>query len=161
MCVSGEGKVGLHHLHSGAVYKGDCKLCLEGLEPVEAIYWGETGRSAYCRTLEHIAAIKNKDEKNAFSKHLTLHHPEEEGNTSAFQFSLVELHSKPLPRLTRESCYIHNNNVDIPMHNGISQQLVVWWSPGSWRSWRRRPEVAGEAAVPGGGVGHRNMPEAL
>ena len=117
LCLSGEGKGGLHHHRSGAVYKGDCKLCLEGQEPVEARYWGETGRSAYCRTLEHVAAIHNKDEKNAFSKHLTLHHPEEEGNTGAFQFSLVELHNKPLPRLTSESCFIHHNKVDVPMNS--------------------------------------------
>ena len=67
--------------------------------------------------MEHIAAIQNKDEKNAFSKHLTLHHPEEEGNINAFKFALVELHNKPLPRLTSESCFIHHNKVDLPMNS--------------------------------------------
>ena len=84
---------------------------------MEARNWVETGRSAYCRTLEHIAAIQNKDEKNNFNKHLLLHQPEEEGNTNAFQFSLVELHSKPLPRLTSDCCYIHMNKVDVTMNS--------------------------------------------
>ena len=87
------------------------KLCLD--TAVEARYWGETSRSAYCRTLEHMKAIESRDEKNAFSKHISLHHPEEEGNKEAFKFSLVELHKQPLPRLTSESCYIHMNTADL------------------------------------------------
>ena len=62
-------------------------------------------------------AIERKDDNNAFSKHLMIHHPEEEGNIGAFEFCLAELHSQPLPRLASESCYIHNNNVDIPMNS--------------------------------------------
>ena len=115
LCLTGEGRGGLHHHRSGAVYKGDCTLCLQ--TQIEARYWGETSRSAYCRTLEHVKAIESRDEKNAFSKHLSLHHPEEEGNTDAFKFSLVELHKQPLPRLTSESCFIHTNTADLPMNS--------------------------------------------
>jgi hypothetical protein len=118
LCLTGEGKGGLHHHRSGAVYRGDCQLCLESVEgELCARYWGESGFSAYCRTLEHQKAIERRDDKNAFSKHLSIHHPEEEGNTEAFKFTLAELHNQPLPRLTSESCYIHNNNVDIPMNS--------------------------------------------
>ena len=115
LCLTGEGKGGLHHHRGGAVYKGDWKLCLE--TDVEARYWGESSRSGYCRTLEHVKAIESKDDKNAFSKHLALHHPEDEGNIEAFKFSLVELHNQPLPRLTSESCFIHLNNVDLQMNS--------------------------------------------
>ena len=83
---------------------------------MEARYWGESSRSGYCRTLEHVKAVESKDDKNAFSKHLALHHPEDEGNIEAFKFSLVELHNQPLPRLTSESCFIHLNNVDLQMN---------------------------------------------
>ena len=40
-----------------------------------AKYWGESGDSAYCRTLQHQKAIANKEEKNAFAKHLMIYHP--------------------------------------------------------------------------------------
>ena len=80
LCLTGEGRGGLHHHRSGAVYQGVSCLCGEGV----ATYWGETGDSAYCRTLQHQAAIRNKDESNAFSKHLAIHHPTEEGNQDAF-----------------------------------------------------------------------------
>ena len=63
------------------------------------------------------AAIRNKDESNAFSKHLAIHHPTEEGNQDAFKFKLMELHSKPLPRLVSESCFIHTKKADIPMNS--------------------------------------------
>ena len=46
-----------------------------------------------------------------------MHHPAEEGNTKAFQFTLAEKHSQPLTGLTSESCYIHDNDVDIPMNS--------------------------------------------
>ena len=40
LCQSG-GKGGLRHQRSGAVYKGECKLCEEGI----ADYWDESGDS--------------------------------------------------------------------------------------------------------------------
>ena len=40
-----------------------------------------------------------KDEGNAFAKHLAMYHPEQIGNKYAFEFKLEEIHSKPLSRL--------------------------------------------------------------
>ena len=54
---------------------------------------------------------------NAFSKHLMIHHPDQVGNIWAFNFSLLEVHKQPLPRLASESCYIHSDKVDIPMNS--------------------------------------------
>ena len=41
----------------------------------------------------------------------------EEGNQAAFKFNLVEIHSKPLPRLVSESCFIHKTEANIPMNS--------------------------------------------
>ena len=112
LCLTGGGRGGLHHHRSGAVYQGVCNLCGEGV----ASYVGETGDSSYCCTLQHQAAIRNRDDSNAFAKHLAIHHPSEEGNQEAFKFTLVEIHSKPLPRLVSESCFIHTTKSAIPMN---------------------------------------------
>ena len=71
LCLTGEGKGELHHHRSGAVYQGECLLCGD----LVAKYWGESGESAYCQTLQHQKAIANREEKNAFAKHLLIHHP--------------------------------------------------------------------------------------
>ena len=71
LCLTGGGKGGLHHHRSGAVYEGECLLCGD----LVAKYWGESGDSAYCRTLQHQKAISNREEKNAFAKHLMIYHP--------------------------------------------------------------------------------------
>ena len=113
LCLTGEGQGGLHHHRSGAVYQGVCNFCGEGV----ATYWGETGDSGYCRALQHQAAVRNRDESNAFAKHLAIHHPSEEGNQEAFKFTLVELHCKPLPRLVSESCHIRTTQASIPMNS--------------------------------------------
>ena len=83
LCLSGDG-TGLHHHRSGAVYRGECKLC--GV--LVSHYWGESGDSGYCRTLQHLKAIERREETNAFVKHLQMHHPEQEGDKTAFNFCL-------------------------------------------------------------------------
>ena len=97
LCLSGD-RGGLRHHRSGAVYKGECKLCGEDV----ADYWGESGDSAYCRCHQHRTAIENKDDGNAFAKHLAIHHPEQEGDPEAFKFTLIETHTQPLPCLCSE-----------------------------------------------------------
>ena len=113
LCLTGDGKGGLHHHRSGAVYSGKCKLC--GGEV--ASYWGESGDSAYCRTHQHLEAIGNKDEGNAFAKHLAMYNPEHIGNKYAFEFQLEEIHSKPLSRLCSESDFIHRSTSEIQMNS--------------------------------------------
>ena len=75
LCLTGEGQGGLHHHRGGVVYKGDCQLCEKEMK--EARYWGESGFSGYCRTLEHLKAIESRDSKNAFRKQPVIHHPED------------------------------------------------------------------------------------
>ena len=74
LCLSGE-RGGLRHHRSGAVYQGDCHLCGEeegegGKAVPVATYWGESGDSGYTRTREHVDAIRTRNTKNAFAKHL-------------------------------------------------------------------------------------------
>ena len=78
LCLSGDGQGGLRHHRSSAVYCGDFLICGD----LVARYWGESGESGYCRTLQHMAAIKKQDEKNAVSKHLAIHHQEREGEVA-------------------------------------------------------------------------------
>ena len=127
LCLTGYGKGGLHHHRSGAVYSSKCKFCGGDI----ASYWGESGDSAYCRTHQHLDAIGNKDENNAFAKDLTIYHPEHEGNKNAFEFKLEEIHNKPLTRLCSESNYIHRNTAQIQMnskaewHQPVVARVVV------------------------------------
>ena len=127
LCLTGEGRGGLRHHRSGAVYRGDCCLCGEEVSR----YWGESGDSGYVRTLQHQKAIVNKDENNAFAKHLSIYHTQQEGDKEAIKFTLEEVHSQPLPRLCSESCHINNNNVEIPMnskaewHQPVVARVVV------------------------------------
>ena len=127
LCLSGDGQGGLRHHRSGAVYRGDCLFCGE----VVARYWGESGDSGYCRTLQHVAAIQQRDVTNAFAKHFTIHHQEREGGVRAFKFTLEEVHSKPLSRLCSESVHIHCNHCEVPMnskaewHQPVVARVVV------------------------------------
>ena len=127
LCLTGDGKGGLRHHRSGAVYRGDCLICGEEV----ARYWGESGDSGYLRTSQHVVAIGRRDGENAFSKHLTIHHPEREGDVGAFKFTLEEVHKKPLPRLCSESVHIHKNRCDVPMnskaewHQPVVARVVV------------------------------------
>ena len=113
LCLTGDGKGGLHHHRSGAVYSGKCKFCGGDI----ASYWGESGDSGYCRTHQHQDAIVNKDENNAFAKHLAIYHPEQVGNKDAFEFKLEEIHRKPLTRLCSEADFIHRNTSEIQMNS--------------------------------------------
>ena len=59
----------------------------------------------------------NKDEVNAFAKHLAMYHPEHIGNKYAFEFQLEEIHCKPLSRLCSESDFIHRSTSEIQMNS--------------------------------------------
>jgi hypothetical protein len=127
LCLTGEGKGGLYHHRSGAVYRGDCLLCGE----LVARYWGESGDSGYCRTLQHLAAIRRTDPDHAFSKPLAIYHQEREGAVLSFRFMVEEVHSQPLSRLCSESVRIHKDPCEIPMnskakwHQPVVARVVV------------------------------------
>ena len=66
------------HNKSVTLYKGVCKLCGEDL--VQSEYWGESGRTGYFRTLKHQEEVIRRDERNAFAKHLSIKHPDKQGD---------------------------------------------------------------------------------
>ena len=82
-----------------------------------AKYWGESGDSAYCRTLQHQKDIANGEGEIAFAKHLLIHHPIQQGKQNAFKYSILEVHEKPLQRLVSEFCYIFESKADHLMNS--------------------------------------------
>ena len=62
------------------MYSGECKFCQQMVDGIEeAAYWGESGDSGYCRTLEHRDAGEHRTKDN----HLT-----EDKNINHFKFTL-------------------------------------------------------------------------
>jgi hypothetical protein len=115
MCLTGGGGGGLRHHRAGALYHGSCKICEH--EGLVSEYWGESGDSAYARCLDHKNDIEKKDLKNAFAKHLMLHHPTEEGKPETFQFKLEKTFQKPAPRQVAEAVKIHNSKADLLLNS--------------------------------------------
>ena len=114
VCESG-GKGGASHTKSGAHYSAICKLCAE--KGVNAIYNGESGRSAYFRSKQHKSDITNCRTSNALAKHLEIYHKNDVGNTDAFKFKSEKVFSKCLDRQVMEGVAITNSKCDILMNS--------------------------------------------
>ena len=98
------------------LYKGTCNTC--AMQNITAVYYGETGFSAYYRGGQHDKAIRSHDLENAFAKHLHLYHPEAEGDTTMFTMKVVQSFTKPLPRQITEAVMIDKARTDV--NNTIS-----------------------------------------
>ena len=89
ICDTGEG--GASHTRRGAVYQGTCLVC--GRSQKLGRYDGETGESAYQRIhgdSGHKSSIVTGNIKNAFAKHIAVHHPERKGDVTTFKFNVKE-----------------------------------------------------------------------
>ena len=74
-----------------------------------ARYDGESGLSGYYRsTIGHKKDIIDKNDKNAFAKHLTSFHPDKVGDPAAFKLKVESTHKKCL----EEGIYIVNSEAD-------------------------------------------------
>ena len=113
LCKS--GAPGASHTRSGVHYSGICILCESN--GVNARYDGESGRSGYYRTKQHISDIVNQDTKNAFAKHLSLHHPDHAGDPGVFRFKSEQVFKKCLDRQVSEGVAIHYSDADIVMNS--------------------------------------------
>ena len=91
-------------LSEGVLYKGTCNIC--AMQNITAVYYGETGFSAYYREGQHDKVIRSHNLENAFAKHLSLFHPEADGDTTLFTIKVVKSFSKPLPRHVTEAVMI-------------------------------------------------------
>ena len=58
--------------------------------------------------------------KNAFAKHIAVHHPERKGDVSTFKFNLKSTHKTCVDRQITEGVLIHNSKADIVL-NGKSE----------------------------------------
>ena len=102
---------GASHTRSGAHYSGICLLCKENNKL--ARYDGESGLSGYYRsTIGHKKDIIDKNDKNAFAKHLTSFHPDKVGDPAAFKLKVESTHKKCLERQVSEGIYIVNSEAD-------------------------------------------------
>ena len=116
------GLPGASHTRGGAEYMGVCVLC--EAKGVKTEYRGETGYSARHRFEEHRDSILNNVTSNAFAKHLSIFHPENIGNVSAFRFRSVRTFKKCLERQVSEGVSIANTDAKYLM-NGRSE----WHQP--------------------------------
>ena len=70
---------------------------------MKAEYTGETGHSAYTRIAEHEVDIyRGGNVRNAFVKHLAMHHPKEKKNPEAFKFKCTGKFSRCLDKQVAE-----------------------------------------------------------
>ena len=61
--------------------------------------------------------IRLFNKKNAFHKHLEIHHPEQQGKIDAFRFWLGGTYKQSVVRQVTESVYIHSNDAEIVMNS--------------------------------------------
>ena len=54
---------------------------------------------------------------NAFAKHLQVHHPDREGDPSAFEFKVIRNFKKPLDRQVYEGVRINKDSSEILMNS--------------------------------------------
>ena len=92
-------------------YSGVCVLCAE--DGILSRYDGESGRSGYWRATKfHKNDILTNSDKNAFSKHLQIFHPEQIRQSSSFKLKVESTHSKCLERQAKEGVFINNSKAD-------------------------------------------------
>ena len=110
------GIQGASHTRSGIHYSGTCTLCEK--DGISARYDGETGRNGYWRSTKfHKKEILKNDLKNAFTKHLNIHHPDHLRDPSVFKLRVESTHSKCLDRQVKEGITIKNSGADIRMNS--------------------------------------------
>ena len=105
------------HTRRGAVYTGQCTLCLE--KGLDAKYVGETGDSAYHRQTEHDRDVKRRDTANAFAKHIEMFHPDKAGDKSIFKIKTEATFKKCVERQCHEGVMIESSKdkVDVLLNS--------------------------------------------
>ena len=105
-----------------------CKLCSAVLEDTEDTehthtqhthteYFGESAFSGYHRCIDHEKKVEQRNETNAFSKHLALFHPESQGDITHFNIQVVSCFKKPLTRKKTEAVKIASSTADHLMNS--------------------------------------------
>ena len=93
------------------VYESKCLDCPSNSK--NSVYIGESGRSLYERSQEHLEDAEKRRKCSHIFKHLALQHPEMD-TQPRFKFSVLKVHSSPLDRQLHEavriSCHGHLNS---------------------------------------------------
>ena len=94
-------------LKRNCTYKVSCNLC-------PYVYWGESHRTLYDRTSEHLKDLMDNDEKNALVKHRAIHH---QGQDPQFIFQLHKVWKNSLSRQIGEAIAISEEDPNILMNS--------------------------------------------
>ena len=87
----------------GVGYELQCNICKE--EDKVAVYHGESSRTFYTRTKEHMAGYTSKRKENPILKHQTNFHPGQEPN---YIMKALKFYKDPLTRQINEGVRINN-----------------------------------------------------
>ena len=91
------------------VYQSECQACVKSnLKP--AIYIGETGRTLYERSLEHLDDVDKTRSSSHILKHWATVHPERE-DQPLFKFKVLRAHSAAMDRQIHEAVRISSHGV--------------------------------------------------
>ena len=105
-CLGGQTKH--QSCHQGALggvgYELECNICK--LEGKMAVYSGETSRTFYTRTKEHLSGFATKKEDNPMLKHQSNFHPGVDPN---YSMRVLQVFKDPLTRQVNEGVRINNN----------------------------------------------------
>ena len=91
----------------GVTYSLICEECGDNV----CEYFGETGRNAYTRGLEHLANIQAQDENKSVLKLHAAHHHNNRGDVN-FSMKVTGVHESSLDRQVTERVNIERTNLD-------------------------------------------------
>ena len=89
-----------------------CLTCLRAGR--SSFYEGESGRNGFTRGLEHLAAIRMKDEQNAMWKHVLVEH---NGNNPEFEMKVLKSFNSCLERQVNEAVRIIITKADLVLNS--------------------------------------------
>ena len=99
----------------GCVYSRKCRLSEENGKKM--VYFEESGQNGYQRIGDHKASIKSNNQKNIFSKHLQLQHPDQVKDPMAYTFKIEGSYLSSIERQVREWVKITYGEADEIMNS--------------------------------------------
>ena len=113
----------------GVTYQWWCNTCTA--EGKTAVCCGESSRSLWDRTVEHLAALKSRQSSSFLRKHWSTHHETEE--TPNFSVKLTGIFKTSAERQIREALEIDSFRMDQLMNskkeygaNSVIRQTVLY-----------------------------------
>ena len=97
---------------NGIGYRVTCLTCLGAGRSSQ--YEGESGRNGFTRGLEHLKAVRLKDEENAIWKHCLVEH---EGNKAEFEMKILRSFNSCLERQVNEAVRIIISKADLVLNS--------------------------------------------